>query len=248
MKDKINKLILDIADSVSSNEIIAEQYLRENNVDINSFIQKGFKELKKNTAKASPAKLNKSQNFFRRVVLGAEIINQCHDEWTFGSVKFQKLLYLCEQASKMNFTTNYVKQAAGPFDHRFMHTFKAEFKKLKWYEITKGKGKFAKTNFTPLEKIDSYKKYFDRYYSEVKDDVQYVIDTFFKSKTDDVELVATIYYSCEEIFSNHQILSDKDIIDRVYKWHPKKKEKFTKEKIIETHNWMIEKGIYPQLT
>lgn len=246
MEDKINKLILDIADSVSSNETIADQYLRENNVNIDSFIQSGIKELKRNINKKSPSKLNRSQTFFMRVVLGAEIVNQCYSEWTFGSVKFQKLLYLCEQATKMNFTTNYVKQAAGPFDHKFMHTFKAEFKKLKWYEVTKSKGKFGKINFAPLENVDSYKKYYEGYYSDAKENIQYVIDTFFKSLTDDVELVATIYYSCNEIFTNNSILSDKLIIDKVYKWHPKKKEKFTPKKIIQTHKWMIGMGIYPQ--
>jgi len=96
MEDKINKLILDIADSVSSNEVIADQYLRDNNVDIDSFIHSGIKELKKNTAKKSPRRLNKSQTFFMRVVLGAEIVNQCYNEWTFGSVQYRKQhIYRC---------------------------------------------------------------------------------------------------------------------------------------------------------
>lgn len=247
MKNKVNKLILDIADSVSNNELSADQYLRKNNVDINAIIKSGLKELKKHAKKSEPNELSKSQTFFRRAVLAAEIVNQCYNEWTFGSVKFQKLMYLCEQASKMNFATNYVKQAAGPFDHKFMHSFKTEFKNQKWFDTEKSNDKYGKVTFAPLNKVDSYKKYYEKYYSDVHDKIQYIIDTFFKSKTDDVELVATIYFSWDEILTEKNILSDKLIIKKVYKWHPQKKDKFTEDKIIQTIRWMNERGIYPQL-
>lgn len=79
--------------------------------------------------------LTKKQIYFRRVVLAAEIASKLHDQPTFGHVKFQKLVYLCEQVSSMNLHSSYSKQAAGPYDRKFMHSIDKEFNKQKWFDV-----------------------------------------------------------------------------------------------------------------
>jgi hypothetical protein len=160
-----------------------------------------------NNLKKESSKENKSQSFFKRTVLAARIVEECYNERRFGSVKFQKLVYLCEQCSKINFRTNYSKQAAGPFDNKFIHSIKKQFESQNWIKIEKvSNDGFTKTVFTPLKDLDNYKKYYLSYFEEEQDSISYIISKFKNALTDDVELVATIFYCWSEILTNNKIL------------------------------------------
>lgn len=245
-KEKLNRIIDDVADAFSSDYTSSVEYLKSNDVDIDTFVARGLAELLPTKEISSKKrKLSKSANYFRRVVLAAEIANKCYSERTFGRVKFQKLLYLCEQVSDMPLQTNYTKQAAGPFDNKFMHTITSEFKKKRWFNVEKIKdGKYTKVNYTPLEDIGGYKKYYENYYSTDNSKIQFIISLFHKSKTREVELVATIYACWQEIISKGEKTSDELIIKYVYDW-AKEKKKFSQKEIINKISWMKEKGLIP---
>lgn len=244
-KKIISKLALDSAEVVSFNSEISREYLTEKGVDFNKFHLKGLKEIQSLKKKEFPKQLSKSQFFFRRSVLAAKIAHECHAEWTFGSVKFQKLVYLCEHVSKMILGANYAKHAAGPMDSKFIHSIKATFEKQDWFKVEKVKsGKYEKVQFTPLDKVESYKSYYQNYYSEELEDIQYIIDTFRKSKTDFVELVATIFHCWDEAKEKDYLITDALIIDKVYNFH-KSKKKFTEDDITKTKQWMIDNSISP---
>lgn len=242
-KKVINKIILDSAEAVSNDVETAEEYLSAEGVDIESFISRGLKEL--DIKEEKKVNRSKSQNYFHRMVLGAKIADECHKEWAFGSVKFQKLVYLCEHVSQMNFTTNYSKQAAGPFDNKFMHSVKKEFEKQGWFKVEKvSNGKFSKVEFTPMEKLENYKSYFQKYFGDVEDSIQTLIEIFRKSKTDEVELVATIFGCWSEINDQNVLFSENLVVEKVYAWHEKKK-KFSKEAILSKITWMKDQGLTP---
>lgn len=242
-KRKLNALILDAAEANSHGLSSAKAYLEENNVNFQSFLERGMKDL--GIKDKSSTKLTKSQSFFRRLVLAARITEECHAEWAFGSVKFQKMVYLCEEVSNMDFCTNYSKQAAGPFDNRFMHSIKTGFEKQGWFSVQKSKeGKYAKTTFTPMSKIDSYRQYYDRYFGQEKERIEHLIQLFKPWKTDDVELVATIFACWSEVNQKNLNFSKKLIVEKVYAWHSKKK-KFSETKILNTIDWMETERIYP---
>src|SRR4051812_3853195 len=65
-----------------------------------------LQELEASSIKTKPTKNN---TFFKRVVLAAEIASQMHKEPTFGRIKFQKLVYLCEHAASINLNERYSK-------------------------------------------------------------------------------------------------------------------------------------------
>lgn len=183
--------------------------------------------------------------YFKRVVLAAEITYKCHFHRTFGRVKFQKLQYLCEQASNMKLQSNYLKKAAGPFDNKFIHTVGNEFKKLGWFNVEKVNNKgYEKVNFTPLDNVDNYKQYYSRYFQQENEKIQYIINLFIESKTREVELVATIFYCWQEVKNEKSIFSNQLIIKKVYAW-AKEKKKFSQDEIIKKISWMQVKGIYP---
>ena len=189
-------------------------------------------------------KLSKSKSFFRRVVLAAEIVNECHSEPRFGNVKLQKMIFLCEHASNMNFETNYFKKAAGPYDNRLMHSLRTEFEKQKWFKIEKENGG-GRIKYLPLENSEKYKKYYISYFSDVHTEIEYLINTLRNELTKDVELVATIFFCWAEIINKKSVFSSQLIIKKVYSFHPEKK-KFSELEILRKIDWMKEKGIYPK--
>jgi hypothetical protein len=239
----INKLILDSADAVSHCEESAEQYLIEEGIDFEAYLSKGMSDLNiKPTAKAKK-ELDKSQSYFRRAVLAAKIVHECYQEWTFGVVKFQKLVYLSEQVSSMNFASDYRKQAAGPMDHKFIHSIKGEFEKQKWFSV-KQEGQYKKWVFTPGNNLEGYKNYYQSYFSNESEDIQFLIDSFRKWKTVDVELIATLYACWKEAKVENALINDDLLKQKVYKWHTAK-GKFKEDDIISKIRWMEENGVYP---
>jgi len=243
-KSTLNKMILDAADAVSDNTTSADEYLKSEDVDIDAYVKRGLDDLNSSDSKAKK-NLTNSQSFFRRVVLAARIAHECHEERTFGRVKFQKLLYLCEHASNMKFNTRYTKQAAGPMDNRFIHAVIPEFERLGWFKVQKVKdGVYTKVVFTPLENIDGYKTYYNRHFEESDDAIMHLINTFRRWQTRNVELVATIYSCWEVILKEKTVLNEAIIVDRVYKFH-KEKEKFKKSEIVDCYGWMIQNNIAP---
>lgn len=243
-KKEINRLVLDAAEAYSENPEIAEDFLISKGFDIDGYVERGLNDLKSQDS-IKKRELSKSQSFFRRVVLAARIAHECHEERTFGSVKFQKLLFLCEHASNMRFNTSYTKQAAGPMDNRFIHAVKPEFEKQGWFKVQKVKdGVYTKVVFTPLENVAGYKTYYNRHFKESDDAITHLINTFRRWPTKDVELVATIYSCWEEILKENVLLNEVVMVDRVYKFH-KEKEKFKKSEIVDCYRWMIENNIAP---
>ena len=71
-----------------------------------------------------------------------------------------------------------------------------------------------------------------------------MIETFRQWRTEDIELVATIYSCVEEIQSEGEEVTEESVVKRVYDWH-EEKEKFNEDKIIRFLKWMSESGIYP---
>lgn len=187
--------------------------------------------------------LNKSQSYFRRAVLAAKIASECHNEITFGVVKLQKLVYLGEEISDMKFAADYRKQAAGPMNHKFIHSIKTEFEKQRWFSVNQV-GEYKKWVFTPLENVSGFQKYYDKYYANVHLDIQFLLDTFQKRKTDDVELIATLFSCLKEAKKEMKIITDNLIIHKMYAWN-KSKEKFSEEDIKKGLRWMEENEVYP---
>ena len=243
-KKQINRLVFDAAEAYSENPGAAEDFLKSEGVDIDKFVKRGLKEIKPQGSKRK-RELSKSQSFFRRVVLAAKIANECHEEKTFGSVKFQKLLYLCEHASNMKFNTSYTKQAAGPMDNRFIHAVMPEFEKQGWFKVQKVKdGRYSKVVFIPLENVSGYKVYYNRHFLDSDDAIMHLINTFRRWKTRDVELVATIYSCWEEILKENVLLNEDIMVDRVYNFH-KEKKRYEISEIADCFNWMIDNNIAP---
>lgn len=179
--------------------------------------------------------------YHKRTVLAAEIVYQLKDEWTLGRVKLQKLLYLCQNVAKMPVYMNFLRQAMGPYDPRLMRSLESQFLEHKWFEFI---NQNSSLKYRPLANVGGHKEWFDRYHSKYADRIAFLIETFRKTKTSEVELIATIHACWVEALNNKEIFCDNLIIKKVYEWSPDK-AKFSEPDIVNAIKKMIELSIYP---
>jgi hypothetical protein len=180
-------------------------------------------------------------DYFKKLVLAAEIAYQLHEEPTFGHVKFVKLFLLCDHVCNMKLSSVYGKYAAGPLDPKQMYSIDAEFKKRRWFSITKTDYGYR---YKPDEKLDEYRIYYGRYFRNSSDGITRILDLFRKQKSDFCEIVATIFYIWKEYLENHKLVNDASLIKDFYAWDQKKK-RFSENDILNAMTWMNENGITP---
>lgn len=187
----------------------------------------------------------KSRTYLKRAVLAAEIANELYEEPTFGRVKFQKLVYICEYVSKMNLEKRYSKQAAGPFDNKFMHSIEQEFKKQRWFEVQKiPYGNYSRSKYVPLPECNKYKTYYEWMFKDIHSAVHFIINLFRKTSTDTTEIAATLLACQIELIETNQELSNENILTLFYEWSAEK-SRFSNDKVLSTLAWMKQQGIEP---
>lgn len=177
-------------------------------------------------------KADNSKTYFKRVVLAAEIVNQLRTERTFGRIKFQKLVYMCEHIAKMGLASRYAKFAAGPFDNKFMHSINKELKKQRWFESEQVQdGNYVTIKYHPLANQNGYRGYYDSYFGSCNQSIQSIIELFRHKKTEETELVATTLACILELSSSTNTIEQSTLFEVFYSWHDKKK-RFTQSQII----------------
>ena len=189
-----------------------------------------------------PVKITRTE-YHKRTVLAAEIVFQLKDEWTLGRVKLQKLLYLCQNVARMPVYMNFLRQAMGPYDPKLMRSLEAQFLQHKWFEFN---SQSSGLKYRPLANVGGHKEWFDIYHSGYAEKITYLIETFRKTKTSEVELIATVHACWVQVLNNKEIFSDNLIIKRVYEWSPDK-AKFSEADIVSAIKKMIELSIYPTI-
>ncbi len=180
---------------------------------------------------------------FRRAVFAAEIVHRLHGEPTFGHVKFEKLIFLCEKRCGVDTGSTYNRHAAGPYDSRALRSIDSQLRKQQWFEAQKGDNGYR---YVPLDKVGSHREYFNRYFGNVVTRFDEVIDTFRTLNTQRCEIVATLYAAWDDLLTQHANVTDDEVVRQVlHNWHP------TKQSIDETRwrralGWMKAKGLVPE--
>lgn len=154
------------------------------------------------------------QPAFKRAVIAAEIVDQLHKESKFGSVKLEKILYLCEKHLKLeaDLQSNYLRQAAGPYDPKSMRSITKNLESHKWYSVEKRDGR---TFYIPMEKAGGHREYFERYFKGAHASVQSIIDLFRSLDTERCEIVATLYSAWSDFLNKEISPTDDQIVEEV---------------------------------
>ena len=232
---KFPENLTELAAFKEANKDYAVSSTMEKKIDSSKIINEVKKEAKKNIEKP------KNIDYHKRTVLAAEIIYYLKDDNHMGHLKLQKLLFLCQNASKMSLHMNFLRQAMGPYDPKLMRSIDIQLKRKNWFE-------YNKTGFPKykvLSKCGEHKLWFNRYFNHELDKIYSLLEIFKNFNKNQIELVATIYACWMKAKDSNTLINDLFFINGVYNWDESKREKFTEKQIVNAVGWMKEKGIYP---
>ena len=182
---------------------------------------------------------------FKRAVLAAEIAHRLCVEPTFGHVKMEKMLFLAEKMCELDINSSYHRDVAGPYDNRALRSVDSQLEKQKWFKfIRSDKG----NHYIPLEKRGGHSQYFDRYYSECRSVFDNIINTFKTAKTEQCEIVATLYSAWEDFLNHGTNPTDDQIVTEVLTNWNESKKRISKERWIKALSWMKENSFVPRRT
>jgi len=180
-------------------------------------------------------------DYFRLRLLATEIVWQLHLEPTFGHLKLQKLIYLCQKSASINLPTNFLKQAMGPYDPKLMRYLDSELYENEWFEYNQA----GVLKYKPLKYAGNHKADFNKYFNYEQAKIQFLIDSFRSLKSEVIEIVATLFSCLEQIREEKSIFSEALLFKRFYEWSDEK-GKFNEAQIKKVFKRMVETGIYPK--
>jgi type I restriction enzyme S subunit len=181
---------------------------------------------------------------FQRSVLAAEIAERMYPQITFGRVKFQKALALCEMHLGMDLDGHYKRDAAGPFDNRMMRSVSKQLQDQQWFQEVKREGGKG-WQYEPMEKHGGHRKYFERYWGNKQDEFDNLIHLLSRMDSRQAEIVATLYSAWRDFLAEGKQPTDNELVTEVRtNWHDSKKaiEPETWHKAID---WMRKEGLVP---
>lgn len=180
-------------------------------------------------------------DYYKRMLLAAEIVHQLHREPTLGHLKLQKLIYLCQKSEQMQLPTNFLQQAAGPYDPKMARSLDKQLKDKKWFSYRREET----LKYVPLEEAGSHQADFDKYFAQQKEGIHRLINLFRKAKSDQMEIVATLYACWEKLLQENAVVSDEMIFERFYQWS-EEKSKYPSERLKTAIKWICKHGIVPR--
>jgi type I restriction enzyme S subunit len=181
---------------------------------------------------------------FARKTLSAEIVHRLHNEPTFGRVKHQKILHLCEHIAQLKeIDGHYSRQTAGPLDGRMLHDVEAHFKKQEWYaEVPRESFGHA---YQPLAKAGGPANDFAALWPDRVEQIRDLIELMRRWDTDMCELFATAYAAWNDILIWGREPTDDAILHEVlHRWHPDKR-RFTRQRWQSMLDWIRREGYAP---
>lgn len=180
---------------------------------------------------------------FLRSVLAAEIIDQLHEQPTFGHVKFEKMMFLAEHLCEVDTGSTYHRKAAGPYDNRALRSIDSQLQKQQWFEARKEGERYQ---YVPLAKRGGHKPYFERHFSGISAPLENILRTFKAAKTVQCEIVATLLAAWSDLLREKGTVSDEMIVHEVlHNWH-EAKQLIPEDRWQAALDWMRKKGFVPK--
>ena len=188
--------------------------------------------------------LDRRHEVFKRLILSAYILDNICDEPTAGRVKFEKILNLSEYCAQIPLHSDFFRYAAGPYAPKSLYSIEKQLEKNKWFQrkIKKNKSNI----YVRLEKINNYKQYIATNFTQSqKTVIDKLLNLFKKAKTEQCEIVATLYGAWNDFLIRGKKPNDDQIVDEVLtNWHEKKKL-IERQRWLKALEWMREKDIVP---
>ena len=182
---------------------------------------------------------------YLRALLAAEIVYQNYQESRFGSVKLEKLIYLCDAhfgLGKM-IDQHYLRLAAGPYDPKGMRSIRDNLLRYRWFTVKKVDNRATK--YLPMENCGEHQKDYLYYFAARQQQIQAILDCMKGWKTQRCEIIATLYSAWKDFLTEGIEPRDEQIVNEVLVNWNESKLKIPVEKWREGLKWMKASGLYP---
>lgn len=182
---------------------------------------------------------------YLRSLLAAEIIYQNYQEARFGSVKLEKIIYLCDAHFGLGdmIEQHYSRQAAGPYDPKGMRSIRDNLLRHKWFTVKKVDNRATK--YLPMEKCGEHRDAYARYFNQQQQQIQMLLDCMKSWKTKQCEIIATLYSAWADFLAEGTEPRDEQIVNEVLVNWNESKLKIPVEKWRDGLKWMKQNGLYP---
>lgn len=178
----------------------------------------------------------------KRTILAGYILNQCHTE-DFGRVKFMKLLYLVEHICYLDFNSQYIKKAAGPYDENLIREIEQKLSQMQFYQIQQDKKENKRVHYTRLGCADELDSLFTAHFVNEKEAVNELLTKFKHSTWDQCEIIATLYAVWNNRIIQNELINDALLKQDFLDWD-KNKVKY-KDRLDTALDWMRNNSIIP---
>lgn len=172
--------------------------------------------------------------------LAAEITFQLHTEPTFGHLKLQKLIYLCQQLKHMDLAADFKQHAAGPYDPVMARYLDKEFKDREWFSYDPKRD----VKYKPLTKCNEHRSSFNKYFAKETSDIYALVGLFRTSKSDHIEIVATLFACWLRLLERKLFVTEEQLLKDFYAWSQEKKP-FSKAEVLNGYKWMKQNSVVP---
>jgi len=172
--------------------------------------------------------------------LAAEITFQLHKEPTFGHLKLQKLIYLCQQLKHMDLVANFGQHAAGPYDPVMARYLDKEFKDHEWFSYDSKRD----LKYKPLSRCNDHRSAFNRYFAKDVSEIYDLIGLFRTSKSDHIEIVATLFACWLRLLEKKSSVTEEQLLKDFYAWS-EEKNRFSKAEVLNGYKWMKQNLVVP---
>ncbi|WP_151744002.1 restriction endonuclease subunit S [Acinetobacter calcoaceticus] len=247
LQSKLRKTKVNLADSFVANALLDSNDRNEGETEDNIIQFKKPIEIVKQSKQKSADQIDlfaddSVENDIKLLSLAAEITFQLHTEPTFGHLKLQKLIYLCQQLKHMDLAADFKQHVAGPYDRNIAIYIDTEFKKRQWFSYHKDET----PKYKQLRKCGEHKTDFERFFAKEASELNLLLGLFRTSKSDHIEIVATLFACWLRLLEQKQSVTEEQLLKDFYAWSEEKK-RFSKAEVLTGYKWMHQYSIIPQV-
>ena len=246
IQSKLRKTKLYLADSLVINALSGSDDKNEPEITDNIFqFEKPIENVKQSNQNSTDQidlfADESMDNDLKLLSLAAEITFQLHTEPTFGHLKLQKLIYLCQQLKHMDLAADFRQHAAGPYDPVMARYLDKEFKNREWFSYDPKRD----LKYKPLSKCNDHRSEFNKYFAKEALDIYELIGLFRTSKSDHIEIVTTLFACWLRLLEKKLPVTEEQLMKDFYAWSEDKK-KFSKTEVLNGLVWMKHNSIVPR--
>lgn len=179
-----------------------------------------------------------NKKLFAKQVLAGKIVSEFKDDPHFSHIKFQKLQYLAEHVIGADLYWNYYFQAAGPYDHKFMHTISAKLREAQWFDE-------QERRFVPLAKQPKIEGYFQETFGAAAAALERLFALLRTATEAETEIIATVYAVWNNRLIQGQCTDADELRSDFYAWS-ERKQQYTDEQVQTAIAWLNKNELIPK--